>query len=257
MAKPAQPQVSTTPQTESLPYRKPTESKTELLSRLLHIAQYTTTTPWQILNIAVQQMIDIHNNTERNDIILQWAKDKRAEFKHVSLAGTIVASAVTGSIQWQQSSSAHWIVLAAWYGGLLLSLFCIIIAFHLSILIATYTARSDGAQKLLSVVKTKKGNKPSITGLYILQVPMMLLSYSIISYIMGLIIMVMEVLWRDAWSDNSKIALFFVPYLIFGLGTYVAVCFMIYWKFLPDMEEKTINGGLYAGRTMRADDDAA
>jgi len=87
MPKPsAQPHVTSTPQPQELLYRKPSESRTELAFRLLRIAQYITTTPWQILHIAAQQMIDIHSETERNDIIMQWAKDKRAEFKYVSLA---------------------------------------------------------------------------------------------------------------------------------------------------------------------------
>jgi len=85
---------------------------------------------------------------------------------------------------------------------------------------------------------------------------MMLLSYSIISYIMGLIILVMEVLWREAWSDKGKTAVFFGVYLVFALGTYVVVCFTIYWKFLPDVEVKEVNRGPYAGKTTRAEDDA-
>jgi hypothetical protein len=94
----------------------------------------------------------------------------------------------------------------------LLSLFCIIISFHLSIVFATFAARTDGAYRILDmvkVVKVEKDNrtveKPGFGALWILQVPIMLLSYSIISYIVGLIVLVLVPLFRGLGGDDQNV----------------------------------------------------
>lgn len=86
-------------------------------------------------------------------------------------------------------------------------------------------------------------------GLFVLQVPMMLLSYSIISYIVGLVVLVMEPLWRQAWGagDQGKVAVFFGAYLLFGLGVYVVVGVTIYGKLLPGLEGKGEVMGVLGG----------
>jgi len=107
------------------------------------------------------------------------------------------------------------------------------------------------------VVKRKRKDKPSFMGLFVLQVPMMLLSYSIISYIVGLIVMVMAPLWRQAWGDGEqgKVAVFFGCYLLFGLGVYVVVGCTIYGKFLPGLEGE--GRGVLGGRTMRVGEEGS
>lgn len=88
MAKaPSQSHITRLPQPPEPAYNQnPRESRKDAVLRLLRIAQYITTTPWQNLNIAAQQVIDMHDETARDDIIMRWAKDKRTEFKYVSLA---------------------------------------------------------------------------------------------------------------------------------------------------------------------------
>jgi len=212
------------------------------------IAGQITTTPWRNLEIAAQQMINTKKEERKKASVQQWALDKRTEYNWVSLAGSIVASAVTGSIQWNQTAAGHWVVLGAWYGGLLLSLFCIIISFHLSIVFATFGARIDGAYRMLDMVRVVKVEnkqtveKPGFGALWILQVPIMLLSYSIISYIVGLIVLVLVPLFRGLGGDDQNIAIAFIVYLTFGLGTYIAVCFMIYSRFLPQLDEPEPHG---------------
>ena len=123
-------------------------------------------------------------------------------------------------------------------------------------------------EKLLRMVRHEKhAARPSMLCLYILQVPMMLLSYSIISYIVGLGVLVLRPLWLEPWGSDGKvrapvlhrvcgcyvvanakreqIAVFLVFYLVFALGTYIVVGFVIYHRFLPDL----------AQRTLREDDD--
>jgi hypothetical protein len=39
-----------------------------------------------------------------------------------------------------------------------------------------------------------------------------------------------------------QIAIAFIVYLTFGLGTYIAVCFMIYSRFLPQLDAPEPHG---------------
>src|SRR4051812_22518727 len=77
-------------------------------------------------------------------------------FRSLTNQGTLVASAVTGSIQWSTLSTAHWVVSAAWYSTLLFSLVSVVMAFYLSILFSNFAIHSDGNSILLKVLhKTK------------------------------------------------------------------------------------------------------
>ena len=85
-------------------------------------------------------------------------------------------------------------------------MFCIVVAFQLNILIATYDSRKDGVEKLLRMVKHEKHVvRPSTRALFTLQVPMMLLSYSIMSYIVGLGVLVLRALWTEPWGSDVKV----------------------------------------------------
>lgn len=97
-------------------------------------------------------------------------------------------------------------MIGAWYGSLTFSLFSVITAFHLSMLLSTYDTRKHGIMLLIDSIK--RGDEKEIYGssLFILQIPNMLLSYSIISYIVGLCLMIVQPLWRSLREDNIGVS---------------------------------------------------
>lgn len=103
---------------------------------------------------------------------------------------------MVGSIQWPQAAQSHWLVFGAWYGSLTLSLFSVITAFHLIMLLSTYDTRKRGIMLLIDSIKREGTDKLYGSSLFILQIPTVLLSYSIISYIAGLFLMMVQPLWR-------------------------------------------------------------
>ncbi|KAK8081239.1 hypothetical protein PG996_000020 [Apiospora saccharicola] len=121
-----------------------------------------------------------------------------------------MAASVTGSLQWGQTEDSHWIVKASWFGSLLLSLFSVITALHLSILMGTVEIPRDGIKGLVSRAANSTGETPNKMGVFLLQSPILLLSYSIMSYIAGLTIMVVGKLWQGSSGDDQKIAAFFI-----------------------------------------------
>ena len=90
-----------------------------------------------------------------------------------------------------------------WYGSLLLSLWCVIIAFHLGILFSAYDASSDRAARLLDMIKHRNKLQPRKKSLQVLQMPIALFSWGIISYIIGLAILVLRPLWTSGWVRES------------------------------------------------------
>jgi hypothetical protein len=99
----------------------------------------------------------------------------------------------------------HWLVRATWDGSLIFSLFCVILAFHLSIVMSTADIRHNGKMELMESLRRDSESSPSIIGLFILQAPVLLLSYAIMSYLVGLALMVVSPLWNDPTPDEQKV----------------------------------------------------
>jgi hypothetical protein len=123
--------------------------------------------------------------------------------------GTIIASVVTGSLQWSSVEDGHWVVSGSWVGSLTLSLFCVVIAFHLSILMSTAEIHEDGKVKLMHALRGNRQTSPGKSGVFVLQTPILLLSYSIISYLVGLAVLVIGPLWNHASDRQIKVSRIF------------------------------------------------
>ncbi|MCJ1449864.1 hypothetical protein MMC28_000192 [Mycoblastus sanguinarius] len=189
------------------------------------------TSPWYCLETAVSQVLSVEDDAEMVAMLDKWRENKKTEFNFTSLAvsakgnraptiavrcfwfgliltvqkGTVVASAVTGSLQWGQLQKAHWLVPAVWYGSLILSLFCVIIALHLNIFMATCETPADSSSVFLKLLKKESSAKPRWSSLFILQAPIMTLSYSIMSYLVGLLLLVIQPLWVEDWGNDGKV----------------------------------------------------
>lgn len=166
------------------------------------------------------------------------------------MQGTVVASTVTASIQWDQAARYHWVIHGFWYGSLVLSLFSVIVAFHLTILLGTYEL--GRGHQLIDALKQTVSDKPKFSAMFIFQAPVMLLSYAIISYVVGLSVAVLRPLWTVPWNDEHKVrwhktkirraltfvrkvALLFIGYIVLALGTYLAICVVLYTSYLTKL----------------------
>lgn len=182
------------------------------------------TMPWACQEAAVQQILREPDEDEQLRLLQEWKKWKNSEFTNVGLIvsigaiqqtrgtliiltqGALLASATTGSLQWGILDSVHWIVPAAWYITLILSLMGVMFAFYLTILLSNFAINKQGDKLLLnSLGRRSDPQKPAWISLFALQVPMMILSYSLISYITGLSVMVLIPLWSDPWGNGTKV----------------------------------------------------
>lgn len=117
----------------------------------------------------------------------------------------MIVSAVCSSFSWNRLEQAHWVASAAWYGSVVLSTTSVIEAFHLSIFLSD--AEVGGyTDKLLREKLFGSSEKAKPFALYALQIPIMMLSWSLISYMTGLSLLVCEAWWSTAvGSDEWKV----------------------------------------------------
>ncbi|KAE9368909.1 hypothetical protein N431DRAFT_428640 [Stipitochalara longipes BDJ] len=185
--------------------------------------------PWVCLQAPIEQILQEPDLIQQEKQLVEWQVRKNSELQMVSFAGTLIASAVTGSIQWSSLSTAHWFVAAAWYSTLLFSLMSVIMAFYLTILLSNFAIKSDGNAILLKALrKTNYQKKSRWASLFALQMPIMLLSYALIMYIVGLSLMVIRPLWTEPWGNSSFIAILYCVFLGLAILGSAVACYFIY-----------------------------
>ncbi|KAK6502588.1 hypothetical protein TWF506_003168 [Arthrobotrys conoides] len=210
-----------------------------MVSRWLKLGVWILTHPWRCLHVSFANGI-WENTTEDPFKIDTWVKAKKRELAEAGICATIVGAAITASIQWNQTYDAHWSVLGFWYGALLLSLFSVVISFHLGIYLNSIPLRApDWSYRSAIAGDTKIGRYAS---LWVLQTPTQLLSYSIISYILGLSVMILRKLWEGPWSNDSKIALLYIGYFVLGFSVYVSTAV---WIYRPDLYIRSSQSSQY------------
>ncbi|KAE8445375.1 hypothetical protein EG329_013497 [Mollisiaceae sp. DMI_Dod_QoI] len=193
------------------------------------IGGWISTMPWISLQAAIQHVLQEKDIITQEKQLLEWRKRKQEELTSVTIVGTLIASAVTGSIQWSSLSTTHWVVAAFWYSTLLFSLISVIIAFYLTILLSNFAVNVDGNKILLQVLQKKNDpTKSRWWSLFALQMPIMLLSYALIMYVAGLSLMVIRPLWNDPWGDYHLVAIFYCVALVLAIFGCAAVCHFIY-----------------------------
>ncbi|KAH0559487.1 hypothetical protein GP486_003995 [Trichoglossum hirsutum] len=174
------------------------------VANVAKVAGWITTMPWICLQAAIEQILQEQDVIVQSKQLNDWRKRKNKELEMVTFAGTLIASAVTGSIQWSALGAAHWLVSAAWYSTLLFSLVSVIMAFYLSILLTNLSINNDGDSILLKALcRSGRQKKSRWTSLFALQMPIMLLSYALMMYIVGLSLLVIRPLWHEPWGNNS------------------------------------------------------
>lgn len=161
---------------------------------------------------------------------------------------------MVSSLQWPSLSRAHWLVTAVWYGSLVLALFAVILAFHLSLLIAYYDIHLDRDGAIYNLLKGKATLDKDSRGsqeednvehpgnravMFVLQIPILLFSYAVLAFLSGLALLAIQPLWAESgWGNDSKVAMVFLTVLALAASTFSAVSFFVYWKCVPPPQKE-------------------
>ena len=110
-------------------------------------------------------------------------------------------------------------VLVLWYGSLFLSIWCVIIAFHLSIMFSAFDVNADRAGRILDMLRQAERNEPNRKCLWTLQVPISLFSWGAISYIIGLAVLILRPLWEEGgWGVGDWVRFGFSLFVLAFCG---------------------------------------
>jgi hypothetical protein len=118
--------------------------------------------------------------------------------------GGLLASAVTASLSWPDVPTAHWLVRACWYVSLCMVITSVLVAFQQVAGLGGILATRGSHTSLYSALLDSSG-RPDIKTIFVLQVPVQLLSYSIFFYTLGLAVHVMRPLGSRVWGDGMKV----------------------------------------------------
>lgn len=124
--------------------------------------------------------------------------------------GAIVTTAVTASFSWDGFyANASWLTIGTWYGSIILSLLSVNVAFQHSLMFTSFSIHPDGPRGVLEVIcRDGLEHEPDMAFIFSLQVPGMLLSLSLISYFMGLSLLIIFPLWEGEWGAEMKVSCF-------------------------------------------------
>lgn len=121
-----------------------------------------------------------------------------------TLQGGLLASCVTASLSWPDVPTAHWLVRACWYVSLSMVITSVLVAFQQVAGLGGILATHGSHASLYSALLDRNG-RPDIKIVFVLQVPVQLLSYSIFFYTLGLAVHVISPLGWSVWGDGSKV----------------------------------------------------
>jgi len=65
---------------------------------------------------------------------------------------------------------------------------------------------TDGVSKLLLVIKHDNEQAVNWVYMFVLQSPIMLICYAIVSYVVGLLVFMLQPLWQTGWGNDDKVS---------------------------------------------------
>ncbi|KAK4504768.1 hypothetical protein PRZ48_002730 [Zasmidium cellare] len=152
-----------------------------------------------------------------------WCRSKRREALYVQVSGAVVTALASSALSWVPASS-HWSCPAFWYSSVVFAVVAIFVAAQQSLALPDPDSDSwkhkfcpDKNKDLKQDVETIRGffcsagggekRRVSEFALYAWQIPIMLLSYAVFAFLIGLCAGVISPLARDVrWGSEAKVS---------------------------------------------------
>lgn len=164
---------------------------------------------------------------EMRVLFVEWSELKRSESKYIQIAGGLLFTSVTSCLQWTSIQTSHWSAPALFYCSLLFSLTSVVNGSQqILVLPGEKSTRSqtdiEQEKRAANVVKCRiKGHRPdglNNSYVYALQSPIMLLTFSVATFLAGLFSVIFSPLAHSlTWDSQAKIA------LVFGIASIAAI----------------------------------
>ncbi|KAK8138124.1 hypothetical protein PG984_001504 [Apiospora sp. TS-2023a] len=224
---------------------------------------------------AIAKAINVRRDEEEIHLMLaRWRERKLYELHYIQIAGTLLSGAVIGCFSWTPRDKEHWLGPAAWYSCLILSLFAILLSsseafifsnirapaptltehgpvssplsVEVSMIIHIDRGGSRTEQEAEGRRETVAATAPSLVPparalvrwnmVFTWQAPIMLLSYSVVSFLVGVTVYVCTPLYTDNDSLGGRAAAYFYLSWFAVAGAVFMWCSFWAYKFV-DLDE--------------------
>ncbi|KAF2503027.1 hypothetical protein BU16DRAFT_26926 [Lophium mytilinum] len=172
-------------------------------------------------------------------LVADWREDKYQELQSVQVAASFCAGASLATLSWNQEQSPHWAASALWYTSLSCSIWGIITSIQQKSILDDLPDKdvlNDASIPEYDLKRTRRvilryKKRPGIGHwlmLFFWQFPSMQMSYAWCTFLAGLTVYICTpFIRRQAWGDDSKIAIVYLVVAGVGLVTFLlSSCFV-------------------------------
>lgn len=216
-------------------------TSTKLFAKFLHIITLLASTPYYIVyqrgtSKPIESMIESQSDNDMRTRFKHWCRYKTREASYVQVAvsifqslvvngrlrapnilthsnqGAVMFASTVGCLSWPVVTTSHWTCPAFWYISIVFAVCSILTGAQQTLVLASDEAIDQLENSAIEDVKHSFTNqmsaeeKPSAIVLFTWQVPIMLLCYCILTFMVGLGSAVYGPLARNLrWDGNSKV----------------------------------------------------
>ncbi|KAI1414627.1 hypothetical protein F5Y13DRAFT_158970 [Hypoxylon sp. FL1857] len=187
---------------------------------------------WEAAAEPIQQLLNTDDEDLKDERTELWRNAMQVQLNSIAVTSALVAAVASSAFTWPTITTpgVSWVVRAAWYSSLLLSLASICTATQQSIVLSRLATNPQGSvilRMMLGKSKHQGSNgqlEPRRLQLYIWQVPVSLLSGGVYFFLAGLTVMVwnlgqmVDLNWDQ---DDTKVVTVFMIVLGFVVFSYV------------------------------------
>ena len=213
--------------------RKPFELATTLLYR--EMLKRNTLRP-------LQDLIEEKNEMKRRNLLREWSQMKKHEVTYIQVAvcapdsgmlcpscasdyvsqGGFLFTTVASCLQWPSTQNGHWSAGALFYASILLAFAAIVMGSQQLLVLPSIQINKDDHEleedyraQLNDIVerfcRTPYANRPNHFHVTALQMPFMVLSFSVLAFFGGLCSIIFAPLAKHMiWDDDAKVRITFI-----------------------------------------------
>ncbi|KAN0102984.1 hypothetical protein V8E51_011297 [Hyaloscypha variabilis] len=140
----------------------------------------------------------------------QWQSLKQQQIQFVAVTSALVSTTIAATFAWKNVENGPASTLACWYSGLLIAIVSITSGVQQSTILRKLSCYPDGLVRIRKLLRSSKQNRngkfrENTLQHFLWQTPIMLLNFSIVLFVIGLLIMVFTApLFNDALNDSQK-----------------------------------------------------
>jgi len=191
----------------------------------------TVFAPWLSMYRPIESLLSAPSDVEKDLLTATWRDRKLAELTFVGVTvranSTIVllwfvmlsssqcglvASVISAAFTWHPLQQIPWGTAGLWYGALLMALTSICLATQQAVFLNRLSGYSDSLSRIRGILgsqpqflgRPKADPMPNWDQLYVWQTPIMLLNFSVILFIVGIVIMLVDGL-KEIMSSEHRV----------------------------------------------------